>query len=166
MINGLKGYLQDKTIRPMTDLVNVSAPEEVPYTIGLTYYINRSDSAKAVTIQAAVAQAVADYQTWQRAGGMAGQVQIELPSVQITDCVRAAFTFSGLKSMGILLLIAGAFAAYFKFSDRFGGSGQDPPGALPSARRAPTAPPPGWGERAERRAGGTAPGQSRWNPFR
>ena len=69
MINGLKGYLQDKTIRPMTDLVNVSAPEEVPYTIGLTYYINRSDSAKAVTIQAAVAQAVADYQTWQRAIG-------------------------------------------------------------------------------------------------
>ena len=69
MINGLKGYLQDKTIRPMTDLVNVSAPEEVPYTIGLTYYINRSDSATAVTIQAAVAQAVADYQTWQRAIG-------------------------------------------------------------------------------------------------
>ena len=69
MINGLKGYLQDKTIRPMTDLVNVSAPEEVPYTIGLTYYINRSDSAKAVTIQAAVAQAVEDYQTWQRAIG-------------------------------------------------------------------------------------------------
>lgn len=69
MINGLKGYLQDKTIRPMTDLVNVSAPEEVQYTINMTYYINRSDSAKAVTIQAAVAQAVADYQTWQRAIG-------------------------------------------------------------------------------------------------
>ena len=71
-------------------------------------------------------QLLENYQTWQRAGGMAGQVQIELPSVQITDCVRAAFTFSGLKSMGILLLIAGAFAAYFKFSNRFGGSGQDP----------------------------------------
>ena len=69
MINGLKGYLNDKTIRPMTDLVNVSAPEEVQYTINMTYYINRSDSAKAVTIQAAVAQAVADYQTWQRAIG-------------------------------------------------------------------------------------------------
>lgn len=73
-------------------------------------------------------QLLENYQTWQRAGGMAGQVQIELPSVQITDCVRAAFTFSGLKAMGILLLIAGAFAAYFKFSDRFGGSGQDPRG--------------------------------------
>lgn len=67
MIEGLEGYLQGKTIRPMTDLVRVAAPQEVTYTINLTYYINRSDSAKAVTIQAAVAQAVADYQTWQRA---------------------------------------------------------------------------------------------------
>ena len=69
MIEGLEGYLQCKTIRPMTDLVRVAAPQEVTYTINLTYYINRSDSAKAVTIQAAVAQAVADYQTWQRAIG-------------------------------------------------------------------------------------------------
>lgn len=69
MIEGLEGYLQGKTIRPMTDLVRVAAPQEVTYTINLTYYINRSDSAKAVTIQAAVAQAVSDYQTWQRAIG-------------------------------------------------------------------------------------------------
>lgn len=69
MIEGLEGYLQGKTIRPMTDLVRVAAPQEVTYTINLTYYINRSDSAKAVTIQAAVAKAVADYQTWQRAIG-------------------------------------------------------------------------------------------------
>ena len=69
MIEGLEGYLQGKTIRPMTDLVRVAAPQEIQYTIDLTYYINRSDSAKAVTIQAAVAQAVADYQTWQRAIG-------------------------------------------------------------------------------------------------
>ena len=69
MIEGMEGYLQGKTIRPMTDLVRVAAPEEVQYTINLTYYINRSDSAKAVTIQAAVAQAVEDYKTWQRAIG-------------------------------------------------------------------------------------------------
>lgn len=69
MIEGLEGYLQGKTIRPMTDLVRVAAPQEVTYTINLTYYINRSGSAKAATIQAAVAQAVADYQTWQRAIG-------------------------------------------------------------------------------------------------
>ena len=69
MINGLQDYLSAKTVRPMTDQVTVAAPAEVAYSITLTYYINRSDSARAVTIQEAVAQAVADYQTWQRAIG-------------------------------------------------------------------------------------------------
>ena len=69
MIEGLEEYLQGKTIRPMTDLVRVAAPQEVQYTINLTYYINRSDSAKAVTIQAEVAKAVDNYKTWQRAIG-------------------------------------------------------------------------------------------------
>ena len=73
-------------------------------------------------------QLLENYQAWQKAGGMAGLVQIQLPSPHISDCLRAAFTFSGLKAMGILLLIAGGFIAYFKFSDRFGGSGQDPRG--------------------------------------
>lgn len=69
MIEGLEGYLQGKTIRPMTDLVRVAAPQEVQYTINLTYYINRSDSAQAVTIQQEVAAAVEQYKTWQRAIG-------------------------------------------------------------------------------------------------
>jgi len=69
MINGLKEYLSGKTRRPMTDLVNVSAPAEVTYTVDLTYYINRSDSARAVAIQEAVQTAVADYLTWQRTIG-------------------------------------------------------------------------------------------------
>lgn len=69
MIEGVEGYMRSKDIRPMSDLVRIAAPEEVQYTINLTYYINRSDSAKAVTIQAAVAQAVEDYKTWQRAIG-------------------------------------------------------------------------------------------------
>ena len=69
MINGLKEYLNGKTRRHMTDLVNVSAPAEVTYTVDLTYYINRSDSARAVAIQEAVQTAVADYLTWQRTIG-------------------------------------------------------------------------------------------------
>lgn len=69
MITGLQDYLSAKTIRPMTDLVSVAAPEEIAYTINLTYYINRSDSSRAVAIQAAVEQAVADYRTWQRTIG-------------------------------------------------------------------------------------------------
>lgn len=69
MINGLKEYLNGRTRRPMTDLVNVSAPVEVTYTVSLTYYINRSDSARAVAIQEAVQAAVADYLVWQRTIG-------------------------------------------------------------------------------------------------
>lgn len=69
MISGLQAYLSGKTIRPMTDKLTVKAPEEVTYSINLTYYINRSDSARAVAIQAAVAQAVEEYKTWQRTIG-------------------------------------------------------------------------------------------------
>lgn len=69
MINGLKDYLNDKSIRPMTDIVNVAAPAEIGYTIALTYYINQSDSAQAVAIQNAVDKAVSDYLKWQRSIG-------------------------------------------------------------------------------------------------
>lgn len=69
MITGLQNYLRDGNIRPMTDLVRVSAPAEVEYTVDLTYYINRSDSNRAVAIQQAVTAAVAEYTAWQRAIG-------------------------------------------------------------------------------------------------
>jgi phage-related baseplate assembly protein len=69
MITGLQNYLRDNNIRPMTDLVRVAAPEEVEYSINLTYYINRSDSNRAVAIQQAVDAAVTSYTTWQRAIG-------------------------------------------------------------------------------------------------
>lgn len=68
-IAGLKGYLSSDTVRPMTDTLTVAAPAEIDYTIELTYYINRSDSAQAVAIQSAVRQAVTDYIKWQRAIG-------------------------------------------------------------------------------------------------
>ena len=66
VIDGLLAYLSDDTIRPMTDVVTVAAPAEAKYTINFTYYINRSDSAQAVTIQSAVETAVSDYIKWQR----------------------------------------------------------------------------------------------------
>lgn len=69
MITGLENYLRDNNIRPMTDLVRVAAPAEVEYSINLTYYVNRSDSNRAVDIHGAVASAVAQYTAWQRAIG-------------------------------------------------------------------------------------------------
>ena len=59
----------NNNIRPLTDLVEVSAPQEVSYSIALTYYINRSDSNQAAAIQNEVQKAVQTYQSWQRAIG-------------------------------------------------------------------------------------------------
>ena len=69
MIAGLLAYLREEEIRPMNDLVRVTAPDEVPYEINFQYWINRSDTARAATIQAAVEAAVDQFASWQRAIG-------------------------------------------------------------------------------------------------
>lgn len=65
VIDGVAAYLQDENIRPLTDKVTVLAPETVKFNIAFAYYVNLSDQSKAGTIQAEVAQAVADYIEWQ-----------------------------------------------------------------------------------------------------
>lgn len=65
MINGLEGYLTDENIRPLTDKVTVLAPEELPFDISLEYFINKSDLAKAESIQNAVNEAILEYIQWQ-----------------------------------------------------------------------------------------------------
>ena len=65
LIQKVTEVLRDKNIRPMTDYVQVSAPEVVNYNIDLKYYIGSSNKATAVTIQKKVEEAVAAYKTWQ-----------------------------------------------------------------------------------------------------
>jgi phage-related baseplate assembly protein len=66
-IDGMSEHLNQRGKRPLTDKVVVSAPEAVTYDIDVTYYINSSDSAKAVSIQEQAADALAKYQLWQSA---------------------------------------------------------------------------------------------------
>lgn len=66
MIAGLEQYLKNEEVRPLTDLVIVRAPEIQEYEIDLTYYINRSDRARASTINDQVQEAVQKYIKWQR----------------------------------------------------------------------------------------------------
>lgn len=63
VIEAVEDVLADK--RPMTDLVLVDAPDTVPKTLTVEYWIARSNTARALEIQAAVAQAVNDYLAWQ-----------------------------------------------------------------------------------------------------
>ena len=65
VIRGLENFYQDESIRPMTDLVSVSAPDEKPFDIELTYYIARSNQASATAIQARVDAAIQDFISWQ-----------------------------------------------------------------------------------------------------
>lgn len=65
VIKGLSEFLQDGNIRPLTDKVTVATPAIQTFDVNVKYYINSSDSSKAVTIQSDVDQAVADYITWQ-----------------------------------------------------------------------------------------------------
>lgn len=65
VVNGLQAYLADGNIRPLTDQVTVKTPEVKKFSVDLTYYINRSDSASASTIQQQVTAAIAEYVTWQ-----------------------------------------------------------------------------------------------------
>lgn len=66
VIAAMSEHMSAKTIRPMNDLVTVKAPTEVSYTVALSYYINKSDSSRAASIQQAVTSAVESYVSWQR----------------------------------------------------------------------------------------------------
>lgn len=64
-IAGMAEHLAQRGKRPLTDYVQVGAPEVVPYTIAATYYINKSDKANAEAIQEGAQQALTDYKDWQ-----------------------------------------------------------------------------------------------------
>lgn len=68
-ISEMETYLMEDTRRPMTDRVYCKAPEEVEYSIDFTYYIGSGNSKNASGIQAEVAKAVDEFQTWQRTIG-------------------------------------------------------------------------------------------------
>lgn len=68
MIAGMAEHLQQRSKRPLTDLVQVAAPDVVSYSVDFTYFINTSDMNSATQIQTQVQQAVSDYQLWQSTG--------------------------------------------------------------------------------------------------
>ncbi|ECD6517271.1 baseplate J protein [Salmonella enterica subsp. enterica] len=66
LIDEIKEKLNERTIRPLTDFVNVELPEIVPYDIEFTYYIPRSKQSIQMVIQGQINQAVQDFITWQK----------------------------------------------------------------------------------------------------
>lgn len=66
VIEDIKEKVRDKKIRPLTDYVEIAAPEVKEYNIDLKYYINASQKNIAVTIQSEVEKAIKEYNKWQQ----------------------------------------------------------------------------------------------------
>ena len=73
-------------------------------------------------------QLLDNYNVWQQSGGMTGQARMAAVDWNPIICYRHAFTLSGLKGSGILLLIGISITAYVKLHDRFTGKDYDPRG--------------------------------------
>lgn len=65
-IGTLREYLSSPSIRPITDNVEVQAPELVDYAIKIKYFINASDNNRANVIQQEVEKTIENYKLWQR----------------------------------------------------------------------------------------------------
>lgn len=64
-INGLTEFLNQDDVKMLTDHITVQAPEQVGFSVNLTYYINESDRNFASAIQNRVDTAISEYIEWQ-----------------------------------------------------------------------------------------------------
>lgn len=114
----LTEYISGESIRPLCDKVVCIEPEEVGYSIALTYWIGESDQKSAGAIQDKVTAAVEKYQEWQRHLGRdinpteliakireAGAKRVKLTSpadvavekTQLPKCTGKSVTYGGLE---------------------------------------------------------------------
>lgn len=117
-LEDMKEYMSAETMRPLCDKVDCVAPDEVEYSISLTYWIAVSDQKSVSEIQNKVNRAVDDFQTWQRKLGRdinpteliaqlraAGAKRVTLTAPQdeavekakLPKCTGATVTYGGLE---------------------------------------------------------------------
>lgn len=65
VLKEIEEALNASDIRPLTDVVTVSKPEAVEFSVDTTFYIAQPNSASAIVIEAAVRKAVEEYILWQ-----------------------------------------------------------------------------------------------------
>ena len=65
-LEGIYSYLSDKERRPLTDKVEVHAPDIVNYNIDLIYYISSNNMGSEELIKTKVTEAVEEYIRWQK----------------------------------------------------------------------------------------------------
>lgn len=117
-LEDMKEYMSAETMRPLCDKVDCVAPDEVEYSVSLTYWIAVSDQKSVSEIQNKVNKAVDDFQTWQRKLGRdinpteliarlraAGTKRVKLTAPQdetvekakLPKCTGVTVTYGGLE---------------------------------------------------------------------
>ena len=81
----VEAALNASDVRPLTDIVTVSMPEEDPFEIDLTYYINRNSQASTSIIDRDARAAVEDYIKWQT-----GKMGRDINPSYLTQLIMAA----------------------------------------------------------------------------
>lgn len=67
MLNAVHSAVTAEKRRPLTDKVQIVAPEQVKFTVSGTFYVRTSYATKAAQIQANVATALDSFVAWQKA---------------------------------------------------------------------------------------------------
>ena len=85
VLEEIEEALNASDVRPLTDIVTVSMPEEVPFEIDLTYYINRNSQASTSIIDRDARAAVEEYIKWQT-----GKMGRDINPSYLTQLIMAA----------------------------------------------------------------------------
>jgi len=64
MLETISSKVSSEKVRPLTDMVIVSAPQVITYDISMTYYIHKKDEAIRSHIQSSVEKALQDFILW------------------------------------------------------------------------------------------------------
>lgn len=73
-------------------------------------------------------QLLSNYDVWLNAGGMTGQATMPPVDWDPIVCITGAFSRTGIKSIGFLLLAVVGIVLYVKFHDKFSSKDYDPRG--------------------------------------
>lgn len=66
ILDAVYAICNDEKIRPLTDYVQVQAPEVVNYDLDVTYYIGKENASIAASLREKIEAAIMDYRIWQR----------------------------------------------------------------------------------------------------
>lgn len=95
VLDAVATYLNDETIRPLTDYVQVLAPTAVNFAINVDYWISNDDRARAETIKENVAKAVEEYRLWQQSK-LGRDLLVDKLITMVIDAGAARVDFSTL----------------------------------------------------------------------